>query len=109
MKTQLDVEALRKDAVTHSELQSAFENLSIVDGALQVPVGDSGEYKRLRTWLGHVLREGFSEDYLIWRDTLSEAAYCGNWDGVWTALDTGDGEYSESWLSAVRLSSLHTL
>lgn len=109
MRTQLDVEALKNDAISHSELETAFENLAIVDGALQAPAEESGEYKPLKTWLGHVLRTRFSEHYLIWRDKLSEAAYWGRWDELWDVLRTGTDEYLESWPNAIRLSEHGTL
>lgn len=104
LRTRLDIEALKNDAVSYSELRIAFEDLAIVDGTLQTPTEESGQYKPLRTWLGYILRTGFSEHYLTWRDKLSEAAYWGRWDELWDALKTGEEEYFESWPNAIRLS-----
>lgn len=104
LRNQVDIEALKKDATSPAEIHAAFDNLSIVDGALQTPADHEGTYKPIRTWLGHVIREGCSEHYLTWRDKLSDAAFWGSWDEIWDALKTGEEEYNEKWANATRLS-----
>ncbi len=104
LRTQIDIEALKTDATRHSEVHTAFENLSIVDGSLQAATEEPGAHRPIRTWLGHVLRHGHSEHYLLWRDRLADAAYWGSWGEVWNALKTGEEEYYETWPNAVRMS-----
>ena len=87
----------------------AFENLSIIDGSLQASLEGGGEYKSIRTWFGRVLRTGFPDDYLKWRDRVSDAAYWGRWDQLWEAIETGQREFHEMWPNATRLSKYSIL
>lgn len=38
------------------------------------------------------------------REALSDAAFWGDWEKFWTALNIGSEEYAESWINAIRLS-----
>ncbi|KAJ2906357.1 uncharacterized protein MKZ38_002073 [Zalerion maritima] len=59
-----------------------------------------------RTWLGHILTDDHDNEYNMVRHQLSEAAFQGDWEIMFKALDIGAQEYGESWVNAIRMKPL---
>ena len=104
MKTHLDVEALKYEATAATEPKVAFDDVKVKNGTAQALDKDVGQLGLLNTWLGYVLLDGYTADYLNWRHQLSEAGYWGRWDDLWSILDVGKQVYHETWANAIRLS-----
>jgi len=59
----------------------------------------------LQIWFGDTYREGFSGEYLLLRDRLSDAAFVGDWRGVFTTLREAEERFAQCWVNAPRLSA----
>ncbi len=92
--------------MSEAEVTSAFDGLTLLEDSLRAPAREPGTFEPIRTWLGHVVQEGHSEHYLTSREGLRNAAYWGDWEAFWPALNIGLDEYTESWVNATRLSML---
>lgn len=57
-----------------------------------------------RIWFGDLSRNGFDQTYLSQRDRLSDSAYYGNLDSVFSLLSEANRTYQLSWANAPRLS-----
>lgn len=81
-----------------------FDEVTLADDTLKPQAKEPAQVEPLRTWLGHVVQETHDEDYVFERNSLSEAAYWGDWEAFWEKLNVGSEVYSESWINATRLS-----
>jgi hypothetical protein len=104
IKTEKQVLELKDSAVSEADAVDAFDGLTLIDGSLQAPVKEPNQFEPIRTWLGHVIKDGHSDHYLSSRESLSEAAYWGQWNQFWPMLQIGQEIYAESWINAIRLS-----
>jgi hypothetical protein len=68
------------------------------DGSLQ-------DARRLPIWFGDLSRPGFEDSYLSLRDQLSDAAYLGAFDRMFSVLAEAERTYRQSWANAPRLST----
>jgi hypothetical protein len=68
------------------------------DGSLQ-------DARRLPIWFGDLSRSGFEDSYLSLRDQLSNAAYLGAFDRMFSVLAEAEQTYRQSWANAPRLST----
>lgn len=106
IKTEKQVNELKDKAVSKAEAIDPFDGLTLRDDSLQAPAQEPDQFEPLRTWLGHVVQDGHSEHYMSSREALSDAAFWGDWEKFWTALNIGSEEYAESWINAIRLKPL---
>ncbi len=60
----------------------------------------------LQIWFGDTYRDGFSQEHLAMRDKLSNAAYAGDFDGIFEVLRYVEETFGECWVDAPRLSTL---
>ena len=105
LKTNQEITRLRQLSDEQAEIAINFADTSIKQHKTDVVhIVSNREPKRQHTWLGHVYKEGHSEDYIQAREDLSEAAFNGQWDRVFKILDKGVQLYEESWINAPRLS-----
>jgi hypothetical protein len=68
------------------------------DGSLQ-------DTRGLPIWFGDLSRPGFEDSYLSLRDQLSDAAYLGAFDRMFSVLAEAERAYRQSWANAPRLST----
>ena len=68
------------------------------DGSLQ-------DTRGLPIWFGDLSRPGFEDSYLSLRDQLSDAAYLGAFDRIFSVLAEAERTYRQSWANAPRLST----
>jgi hypothetical protein len=61
--------------------------------------------RRLHIWFGDLSRSGFEDSYLSLRDQLSDAAYLGAFDRMFSVLAEAERTYRQSWANAPRLST----
>ena len=105
LRTKEEVHSLLVKSDERSEILFAFTNLSLVNGKLSIdpamPVLRGA--RTIRTWLGHVLEDEHSDDYVNLRHQLSEASFYGDWDVLFAILERGLSEYGELWANAPRL------
>ena len=64
----------------------------------------SQDAPRIPIWFGDLSRSGFDASYLSLRDQLSDAAYWGAFDRMFSVLAEAERTYRESWANAPRLS-----
>lgn len=55
------------------------------------------------SWLGYLVRDGLDHSYVKERGRLSDAAYWGKWDPLFSAVKTGSSRFNEDWCNAVTL------
>jgi hypothetical protein len=65
----------------------------------------SEDARKLQIWFGDLSRPGFDHSYLSMRDRLSDAAYWGDFDRVFSVLAEVERRYRQSWANAPRLST----
>lgn len=82
----------RSDSETLKEESDPGEELS--QGPRMIPV-----------WFGDLSRAGFDASYLSLRDQLSDAAYWGRFDQMFSVLAEAEQRYRQSWANAPRLST----
>jgi hypothetical protein len=58
---------------------------------------------KLQIWFGDLSRPGFDHSYLSMRDRLSDAAYWGDFDRMFSVLAEVERRYRQSWANAPRL------
>lgn len=59
------------------------------------------------SWLGVLVRQYHSSEYLRYRDILADASKCGDWETVLHTIDEGATLFHEPWANAVRLRMHH--
>ncbi|KAK4895067.1 hypothetical protein LTR49_028320 [Elasticomyces elasticus] len=106
-------EELRVDVMNKEPIIDAFDGLTLTEartpttGSLTLVDSStrkiSGTSPSVRTWLGHVITDGFSEQYLQARNRLSDAAYNGEWQQLLDVVEYGIRHYQENWANATRI------
>jgi len=95
---------MHEESKAHSEVITLFEDFCISNTNDYAPSTHVQPIKPVQIWFGDTYRDGFSEDYLKLRDSLSDAAFTGNFDSVFGVLKVAEDRYGESWVNAPRLS-----
>ncbi|EXJ96338.1 hypothetical protein A1O1_01464 [Capronia coronata CBS 617.96] len=106
--TRRDIESIKNHIITQSTLHEPFKDLHIVEeqhGHTPEPAQPHTPLN-IRTWLGHILVDGHSEEYLGERTRLADGAYWGRWDKVHHALQVGWRNHGELWGNAMRLQTM---
>jgi hypothetical protein len=85
-----------------SETETLREDSDSEDASQQ----DAG---KLQIWFGDLARSSFDESYLSLRDQLSDAAYWGDFDRMFSILAEAQRVYRQSWANSPRLSTLRLL
>lgn len=105
LRTQQELQKLTRSSDERSEITIAFcreseERLSDVS-----TLRNSSEEpaSRVRTWIGHIITDHHSPEYLQLRNELSEAVYWGDWDVVFNKLEEGLRTFGELWGNAPRM------
>ena len=62
------------------------------------------QLSKLQVWFGDLSRVGFDRMYLALRDSLSDAAYSGQFQSLFRVLADVEHAYGQSWANAPRLS-----
>ena len=62
------------------------------------------QLSKLQVWFGDLSRVGFDRKYLALRDSLSDAAYSGQFESLFRVLADVEDAYAQSWANAPRLS-----
>ena len=62
------------------------------------------QLSKLQVWFGDLSRVGFDRKYLALRDSLSDAAYSGQFESLFRVLADVEYAYAQSWANAPRLS-----
>ena len=62
------------------------------------------QLSKLQVWFGDLARVGFDRMYLALRDSLSDAAYYGQFESLFRVLADVEHAYGQSWANAPRLS-----
>ena len=62
------------------------------------------QLSKLQVWFGDLSRVGFDKMYLALRDSLSDAAYAGQFESLFRVLADVEHAYAQSWANAPRLS-----
>ena len=62
------------------------------------------QLSKLQVWFGDLSRVGFDRKYLALRDSLSDAAYSGQFESLFRVLADVEHAYAQSWANAPRLS-----
>ena len=62
------------------------------------------QLNKLQVWFGDLSRVGFDRRYLVLRDSLSDAAYSGQFESLFRVLADVEHAYAQSWANAPRLS-----
>lgn len=94
---------MHEESKAASEVLLLFEDFCISNNTASSRPPSYRANKPLQIWFGDTYREGFGKEYLDLRDSLSDAAYRGDFDEVFRVLKTAEDLYGESWVNAPRL------
>lgn len=83
------MEDLKHKTDERSQITVAFVQTSKADTEIPAPSSGHKRAQTPRTWLGHVLRDNHSAEYLKLRDELSEASYWGDLETVFNMIEKG--------------------
>lgn len=103
MRTENEVLQMHEESKAASEVLLLFEDFRISNSTTSSELQSYKPGKPLQIWFGDTYREGFSKEYLDLRDSLSDAAYRGDFDEVFRVLKIVEDLYGESWVNAPRL------
>lgn len=103
VRTENEVLQMHEESKAASEVLLLFEDFRISNSTTSSELQSYKPGKPLQIWFGDTYREGFSKEYLDLRDSLSDAAYRGDFDEVFRVLKIVEDLYGESWVNAPRL------